>query len=124
MGTIRREKNFDVGLGEISLMFVSREKNRNRWQDMGQKILFVQSDDRSDDSIYSSEGTCGWIYPLQGGNQERGKRLIGINVHNWPVRNGWMSAASDRYSLLKGVEVSLSVKRTKYPIHQAVSVSR
>ena len=47
------------GYGEISDVCIKR-KIRNRLQDLGQKI-FVQSDDRTDDSLYQSERPCRWM---------------------------------------------------------------
>ena len=58
----RPRENFD-GFGEISDVCIKR-KIRNRWQDMGQKI-FVQSDDRSDDTYSSLKERADGYTPLQ-----------------------------------------------------------
>ena len=57
----RPRENFD-GFGEISDVCIKR-KIRNRWQDMGQKI-FVQSDDRSDDTYSSLKERADGYTPL------------------------------------------------------------
>ena len=49
------------GFGEISDVCIKR-KIRNRFQDMGQRV-FVQSDDRSDDSYKSLKDRADWNVP-------------------------------------------------------------
>ena len=107
------------GYGEISDVCIKR-KIRNRFQDMGEKI-FVQSDDRADDSYTSLKDRADGCEEL---NEEISKkkkadrdRCASIACKEWiDVRTFGQVFA------FKGSEVSFGV-RGPVSIHQAVSLS-
>lgn len=107
------------GLGEISDVCIKR-KIRNRLQDMGQKI-FVQSDDRADDSYTSLKDRADGCAELKaqmdnkkGANREK---CAAIACKEWfDVR------AFGQVFAFKGVPVSFGV-RGPVSIHQAQSLS-
>ncbi len=107
------------GYGEISDVCIKR-KIRNRFQDMNQKI-FVQSDDRSDDSCTSlkdraesCEALKAQMNNKKGANREN---CIQIACQEWlDVRTFGQVFA------FKGTTVSFGV-RGPVSIHQAVSLS-
>lgn len=73
------------GYGEISDVCIKR-KIRNRFQDMGEKI-FVQSDDRADDSYTSLKDRADGCEELKEEISKKKKR-IEIDVYQLLVRNG------------------------------------
>lgn len=106
------------GYGEISDVCIKR-KIRNRFQDMGQKI-FVQSDDRSDDTFTSLKDRADGCGELRGEMSKKKKAdrelCARIACREWiDVR------AFGQVFAFKGEEVSLGV-RGPVSIHQAVSV--
>ena len=114
----RPRENFD-GFGEISDVCIKR-KIRNRWQDMGQKI-FVQSDDRSDDTYSSLKERADGYTPLQE-EIKKGKKADRDKCAQLACQE-WLDVRSfGQVFAFKGVEVSLGV-RGPVSIHQAVSVS-
>ena len=114
----RPRENFD-GFGEISDVCIKR-KIRNRWQDMGQKI-FVQSDDRSDDTYSSLKERADGYTPLQE-EIKKGKKADRDKCAQLACQE-WLDVRSfGQVFAFKGVEVSLGI-RGPVSIHQAVSVS-
>lgn len=114
----RPRESFD-GYGEISDVCIKR-KIRNRWQDMGQKI-FVQSDDRADDSFKSLKDRADGCAPLQEeikkGKKADKDKCAEIACREWLDVRGFGQVFA-----FKGTEVSLGV-RGPVSIHQAVSHS-
>lgn len=107
------------GYGEISDVCIKR-KIRNRFQDMGEKI-FVQSDDRSDDSYTSLKDRADGCEELKEEISKKKKadrdRCASIACKEWiDVRTFGQVFA------FKGSEVSFGV-RGPVSIHQAVSLS-
>lgn len=107
------------GMGEISDVCIKR-KIRNRYQDMGQHV-FVQSDDRSDDSYTSlkdrADGCAGLKAEIDKKKNANKQKCSEIACSEWiDVRSFGQVFA------FKGVEVSLGI-RGPVSIHQAVSVS-
>lgn len=107
------------GLGEISDVCIKR-KIRNRFQDMGQRV-FVQSDDRSDDSFTSlkerADGCAELKTEIDKKKSANKQKCSEIACREWiDVRSFGQVFA------FKGVEVSLGI-RGPVSIHQAVSVS-
>lgn len=114
----RPRESFD-GYGEISDVCIKR-KIRNRWQDMGQKI-FVQSDDRADDSFKSLKDRADGCVPLQE-EIKKGKKADKDKCAEIACRE-WMDVRGfGQVFAFKGTEVSLGV-RGPISIHQAVSYS-
>lgn len=113
----RPRENFE-GYGEISDVCIKR-KIRNRWQDMGHRI-FVQSDDRSDDSFTSlrerAEGCAELKAELTG---KKGNKELCTQI----ACREWMDVrAFGQVFAFKNSEASLGI-RGPVSIHQAVSVS-
>ena len=107
------------GFGEISDVCIKR-KIRNRFQDMGQRV-FVQSDDRSDDSYKSLKDRadgCAELKAEMGNKKNTDKQKCSeIACREWiDVRSFGQVFA------FKGEDVSLGI-RGPVSIHQAVSVS-
>jgi len=107
------------GFGEISDVCIKR-KIRNRFQDMGQRV-FVQSDDRSDDSHKSLKDRadgCAELKAEMGNKKNTDKQKCSeIACHEWiDVR------CFGQVFAFKGEDVSLGI-RGPVSIHQAVSVS-
>ena len=107
------------GFGEISDVCIKR-KIRNRFQDMGQRV-FVQSDDRSDDSYKSLKDRadgCADLKAEMGNKKNTDKQKCSeIACREWiDVRSFGQVFA------FKGEDVSLGI-RGPVSIHQAVSVS-
>ena len=107
------------GFGEISDVCIKR-KIRNRFQDMGQRV-FVQSDDRSDDSYKSLKDRadgCAELNAEMGNKKNTDKQKCSeIACREWiDVRSFGQVFA------FKGEDVSLGI-RGPVSIHQAVSVS-
>lgn len=107
------------GLGEISDVCIKR-KIRNRFQDMGERV-FVQSDDRSDDSYKSlkdrADGCAELKAEMSNKKNANKQKCSEIACHEWiDVRSFGQVFA------FKGEEVSLGI-RGPVSIHQAVSVS-
>lgn len=107
------------GLGEISDVCIKR-KIRNRFQDLGQKI-FVQSDDRTDDTYTSLKDRADSCAELKAemGNKKNANRdaCAAIACKEWlDVR------AFGQVFAFKGIPVSFGV-RGPVSIHQAVSLS-
>lgn len=107
------------GYGEISDVCIKR-KIRNRFQDMGEKI-FVQSDDRADDSYTSLKDRADGCEKLKEEISKKKKadrdRCASIACKEWiDVRTFGQVFA------FKGSEVSFGV-RGPVSIHQAVSLS-
>ena len=114
----RPRENFE-GYGEISDVCIKR-KIRNRWQDMGQKI-FVQSDDRSDDSFGSLKERADGCSELKK-EIGKGKKADRDKCAEIACRE-WLDVRSfGQVFAFKGAEVSLGV-RGPVSIHQAVSAS-
>ena len=107
------------GLGEISDVCIKR-KIRNRFQDMGQRI-FVQSDDRSDDSYNSLKERADGCAELK--TEIDKKRNANKQKCSEIACREWIDVRSfGQVFAFKGVEVSLGI-RGPVSIHQAVSVS-
>lgn len=107
------------GYGEISDVCIKR-KIRNRLQDMGQKI-FVQSDDRSDDTFTSLKERADGCVELkeQMGNKKNANRDLCAQV----ACKEWMDVrAFGQVFAFKGESVSFGV-RGPVSVHQAVSLS-
>lgn len=107
------------GLGEISDVCIKR-KLRNRFQDMGQHV-FVQSDDRSDDSYKSlkerADGCAGLKAEM--GNKKKANKQKCSEI----ACSEWIDVRSfGQVFAFKGEDVSLGI-RGPVSIHQAVSVS-
>ena len=107
------------GFGEISDVCIKR-KIRNRLQDLGQKI-FVQSDDRTDDTYTSLKDRADSCAELKAemGNKKNANRdaCAAIACKEWlDVR------AFGQVFAFKGIPVSFGV-RGPVSIHQAVSLS-
>ncbi|MDO5424999.1 MAG: type I-C CRISPR-associated protein Cas7/Csd2 [Eubacteriales bacterium] len=114
----RPRENFE-GYGEISDVCIKR-KIRNRWQDMGQRI-FVQSDERADDSFGSLKERADGCAALKAEIDKKGKadrdKCAEIACREWlDVRSFGQVFA------FKGTDVSLGI-RGPVSIHQAVSAS-
>lgn len=107
------------GLGEISDVCIKR-KIRNRFQDMGQRV-FVQSDDRTDDSFTSLKSRADGCSELKAemGNRKNANRQKCSEI----ACREWIDVRSfGQVFAFKGEEVSLGI-RGPVSIHQAVSVS-
>ena len=107
------------GHGEISDVCIKR-KIRNRLQDMGEKI-FVQSDDRSDDTYTSLKDRADSCTELkeQMGNKKNANREACAAI----ACKEWMDVrAFGQVFAFKGIPVSFGV-RGPVSIHQAVSLS-
>ena len=107
------------GLGEISDVCIKR-KIRNRLQDMGQKI-FVQSDDRADDSYTSlkdrADGCAELKAQMDNKKEANREKCAAIACKEWfDVR------AFGQVFAFKGIPVSFGV-RGPVSIHQAQSLS-
>lgn len=107
------------GFGEISDVCIKR-KIRNRLQDMGQKI-FVQSDDRADDSYNSlkdrADGCAELKAQMDNKKDANREKCAAIACKEWfDVR------AFGQVFAFKGVPVSFGV-RGPVSIHQAQSLS-
>lgn len=114
----RPRTNLD-GYGEISDVCIKR-KIRNRMQDLGQKI-FVQSDDRSDDSFTSLKDRADGCEVLRKeiANKKKANRELCCEI----ACQEWLDVRSfGQVFAFKGVEVSFGV-RGPVSIHQAVSLS-
>ena len=114
----RPRENFD-GYGEISDVCIKR-KIRNRFQDMGARV-FVQSDDRSDDSFTSLKDRAEGCAELKAEMDKKKKanrdRFSEIACRQWiDVR------AFGQVFAFKGEEVSVGI-RGPVSIQQAVSKS-
>ncbi len=66
-----------------------KRKIRNRFQDLGQKI-FVQSDDRADDSYSSLKDRADGCAELKAQIADPKEKPIVMSVQQSPARNGWM----------------------------------
>lgn len=107
------------GYGEISDVCIKR-KIRNRLQDLGQKI-FVQSDDRTDDSFKSLKERADGCEELkkQMGNKKDASRDLCAQI----ACREWIDVrAFGQVFAFKGIPVSFGV-RGPVSIHQAVSLS-
>ena len=107
------------GCGEISDVCIKR-KIRNRLQDLGQKI-FVQSDDRTDDSFKSLKERADGCEELkkQMGNKKDASRDLCAQI----ACREWIDVrAFGQVFAFKGIPVSFGV-RGPVSIHQAVSLS-
>lgn len=114
----RPRVNMD-GYGEISDVCIKR-KIRNRLQDLGQKI-FVQSDDRADDSYTSLKDRADGCEELktQMGNKKNANRDVCAAI----ACREWMDVrAFGQVFAFKGSQVSFGV-RGPVSIHQATSLS-
>lgn len=113
------------GLGEISDVCIKR-KIRNRFQDMGQRV-FVQSDDRSDDSYTSLKARADGCAELKAEMDKQKKANKQANSNKQKCSEiacrEWIDVRSfGQVFAFKGEEVSLGI-RGPVSIHQAVSVS-
>ena len=107
------------GYGEISDVCIKR-KIRNRLQDMGQKI-FVQSDDRSDDSFTSLKDRADGCEELKA--QISKKKEANRDLCAQIACKEWMDVRTfGQVFAFKNVPVSFGV-RGPVSIHQAVSLS-
>lgn len=107
------------GYGEISDVCIKR-KIRNRLQDMGQKI-FVQSDDRSDDSFTSLKDRADGCEELK--VQISKKKEANRDLCAQIACKEWMDVRTfGQVFAFKNVPVSFGV-RGPVSIHQAVSLS-
>ena len=114
----RPRENFD-GYGEISDVCIKR-KIRNRWQDMGEKI-FVQSDDRANDSYKSLKERADGCAELQ--LEINKKKAADRDKCAEIACREWLDVRSfGQVFAFKGTEVSLGI-RGPVSVHQAVSVS-
>lgn len=107
------------GYGEISDVCIKR-KIRNRLQDLGQKI-FVQSDDRSDDSFKSLKERADGCEELkkQISNKKDANRELCAQI----ACKEWMDVRTfGQVFAFKAVPVSFGV-RGPVSIHQAISLS-
>lgn len=107
------------GLGEISDVCIKR-KIRNRFQDMGERV-FVQSDDRSDDSYKSLKDRADGCAELKAemGNKKNANKQKCSEI----ACREWIDVRSfGQVFAFKGEEVSLGI-RGPVSVHQAVSVS-
>ena len=107
------------GFGEISDVCIKR-KIRNRFQDLGEKI-FVQSDDRSDDSFTSLKERADSCDALkaQMNNKKGANRETCIKL----ACKEWLDVRTfGQVFAFKGIPVSFGV-RGPVSIHQAVSLS-
>ena len=107
------------GLGEISDVCIKR-KIRNRFQDMGQRV-FVQSDDRSDDSYKSLKDRADGCAELKA--EMSNKKNANKQKCSEIACREWIDVRSfGQVFAFKGEDVSLGI-RGPVSIHQAVSVS-
>lgn len=107
------------GLGEISDVCIKR-KIRNRFQDMGQRV-FVQSDDRSDDSFTSLKDRADGCAELKA--EINNKKNANKQKCSEIACREWIDVRSfGQVFAFKGVDVSLGI-RGPVSIHQAVSAS-
>lgn len=107
------------GMGEMSDVCIKR-KIRNRFQDMGQRV-FVQSDDRSDDSYTSLKERADGCAELKA--EMGNKKNISKEKCSEIACREWIDVRSfGQVFAFKGEEVSLGI-RGPVSIHQAVSVS-
>lgn len=107
------------GLGEISDVCIKR-KIRNRFQDMGERV-FVQSDDRADDSYKSLKDRADGCAELKAemGNKKNANKQKCSEI----ACREWIDVRSfGQVFAFKGEEVSLGI-RGPVSVHQAVSVS-
>lgn len=107
------------GFGEISDVCIKR-KIRNRFQDMGQRV-FVQSDDRSDDSYKSLKDRADGCAELK--SEMSNKKSASKQKCSEIACREWIDVRSfGQVFAFKGEDVSLGI-RGPVSIHQAVSVS-
>ena len=107
------------GYGEISDVCIKR-KIRNRFQDLGERI-FVQSDDRSDDSYTSLKDRADSCKELKA--QIESKKNADRDVCAAIACREWIDVrAFGQVFAFKGIPVSFGV-RGPVSIHQAVSLS-
>lgn len=107
------------GMGEMSDVCIKR-KIRNRFQDMGQRV-FVQSDDRSDDSYTSLKERADGCAELKA--EMGNKKNISKEKCSEIACREWIDVRSfGQVFAFKGEDVSLGI-RGPVSIHQAVSVS-
>lgn len=107
------------GYGEISDVCIKR-KIRNRFQDLGQKI-FVQSDDRADDTYTSLKDRADSCEELKKemGNKKNANRDACAKI----ACREWLDVRTfGQVFAFKGIPVSFGV-RGPVSIHQAVSLS-
>lgn len=113
----RPRENMD-GFGEISDVCIKR-KIRNRFQDMGERV-FVQSDDRADDSFTSLKDRADGCKELK--EEMSKKKKANRELCAQIACKEWIDVrAFGQVFAFKGEEVSLGV-RGPVSIHQAVSV--
>lgn len=114
----RPRENFE-GYGEISDVCIKR-KIRNRFQDLGQKV-FVQSDDRTDDSFTSLKDRADGCAELK--EEMNKKKKADRELCSQIACREWLDVrAFGQVFAFKGEEVSLGI-RGPVSIQQAVSVS-
>lgn len=107
------------GYGEISDVCIKR-KIRNRFQDLGQKI-FVQSDDRADDSYSSLKDRADGCAELKA--QIADPKKANRDVCAAIACKEWLDVrAFGQVFAFKGIPVSFGV-RGPVSIHQAISLS-
>lgn len=114
----RPRRNLD-GYGEISDVCIKR-KIRNRFQDLGERV-FVQSDDRSDDTFTSLKDRADSCEELkaQMGNKKNADRDLCAAI----ACKEWIDVRTfGQVFAFKGIPVSFGV-RGPVSIHQAVSLS-
>lgn len=114
----RPRESFD-GYGEMSDVCIKR-KIRNRFQDMGEKV-FVQSDDRTDDSYTSLKERADGCTELK--NEMAKNKKANRELCSQIACREWIDVRTfGQVFAFKGEEVSLGI-RGPVSIHQAVSVS-
>lgn len=114
----RPRENFD-GYGEISDVCIKR-KIRNRFQDMGERV-FVQSDDRADDSYKSLKDRADGCEEWKAATSN--KKGVDRELCSQIVCRQWIDVRTfGQVFAFKGETVSLGI-RGPVSIHQAVSVS-
>lgn len=107
------------GYGEMSDVCIKR-KIRNRFQDMGEKI-FVQSDDRADDSYTSLKDRADGCKELK--EQIAKKKKADRSICGTIACKEWLDVRTfGQVFAFKGSEASFGV-RGPVSIHQAVSLS-
>ena len=114
----RPRENFD-GYGEISDVCIKR-KIRNRFQDMGERV-FVQSDDRSDDSFTSLKDRAEGCVELKA-EMDKKKTATRARFSEIACRQWIDVRAFGQVFAFKGEEVSVGI-RGPVSIQQAVSKS-
>lgn len=114
----RPREDFD-GYGEISDVCIKR-KIRNRLQDMGERI-FVQSDDRCDDTFRSLSERVKKNEELQNAEKKRDRDLFaGIACKTWIDVRSFGQVFAFKKEVGKGISVGV---RGPVSIHTAVSQS-